>query len=92
MSTLTITVGSNTVPATYTVTVQGVSGNIAHNTMVNVTVTAPGSNVLGLPSTTLYGIIILLVIAAVGVAVYFTRFRKKTPAMKPATRPASKKS
>ena len=80
-STLTITVDTNTPPATYTVTVQGVSGSLAHNALVNVTVTgsSTGSSVLGLPFTTFYGIIIVLVIAAVGVALYFTRFRKKAP-------------
>jgi len=60
--------------------------------MVNVTVTVPGSSILGLPSTTFYGIVIVLIIAAVGVAVYFTRFRKKPAVVNPATKRVPKKS
>jgi hypothetical protein len=43
-STMTITVASSTVAGTYPITVTGTGGSLTHNTTVNLTVTAPGSN------------------------------------------------
>ena len=74
-----IAVSSSITPGTYTITVQGSSGPLSHTTKLTVIVTSPsaGSNILGLPPTTFYALIAIVIIAAVGVALYFVRFRKK---------------
>jgi len=78
-STLTITVGDSVAPGTYLVTIYGSGGGLDNAVEVAVTVTASSSSssILGLPSTTFYGLIALIAIAAVGLGIYFMRFRKK---------------
>ncbi len=69
-------VDSSVATATYTVTVQGVSGQLSHSQQISISVTsASTSGVLGLPATTFYALIAGVILAVAAGGLYFLRIR-----------------